>query len=299
MAVLMFVGAFAFTGCEEAAQEGERDDIEIVYVNWIEGIAMAHVKNAILQDSLGMEVGMNEVTGGGIAFSSVAGGGGDVMIEAWLPTTHAGPWEDHEGELVKVGEWYNETTVGWITPTYTDIHSVEDLADHRDALGGEILGIEEGAAINDQTREILDNNNIEGFDVVASSGPAAWSSLERAINREEPIVTVAWRPHWKWGRYDIRYIEGAQTGQSPVFGEPEDIFSVARPDFEEEFPDPVVEFFDNVYIEDEELDELMQPFRPESDVDDQMAAAREWIANNRDLVSTWMPDETEAVAAQQ
>lgn len=295
MAVFLLAGSVVLTGCgsssSDSASSEERESIRLVYVNWVEGVAMAHVMHELLQDSLNVEVEqMNEVTGGGTAFASVASGGSDVFVEAWLPTTHQGPWEEHSGDLQKVAQWYDRTTVGLTVPAYTDIQSVEDLAEYRDALGGQIYGIESGAAVNQQTRDVLAENDIDGFEVVASSGPATWSELQRAVENEEPIVVTGWQPHWKWGRFDLRYIEGAQTGQTPVFGEPENIFAVGRTDFEEEFPPRVVQFFDNVNVSNEQISALMQPFRPDADTDDPFAAAREWIQNNPELVDSWIPD---------
>ena len=293
-ALLVGASVLLVTGCGagDADPDGEQSDIDLVYVNWVEGIAMAHVMHELLEDSLDMNVTqMSEVTGGGTAFTSVASGGADVFVEAWLPTTHQASWEEHDGELKKISQWYDRTTVGLAVPAYTDIHSVDDLADHRDALNGRIHGIESGATVNQQTRDILANNDIDGFEVLAASGPATWSELQRATQNEEPIVVTGWEPHWKWGRYDLRYLEGAQTGQTPVFGEPEDIFAVARTDFDEQFPERVVQFFDNVKVNNEELNALMQPFRPDADTDDAYEAAREWIQNHPETVSSWIPDD--------
>ncbi|PEN09447.1 ABC transporter substrate-binding protein [Longimonas halophila] len=301
VAVFLLAGGLLFTGCSSSSDgdaSGERESIRLVYVNWVEGIAMAHVMHELLQDSLNVEVEqMSEVTGGGTAFTSVASGGSDVFVEAWLPTTHSASWEQHSGDLQKIGQWYDRTTVGLTVPTYTDLESVEDLAEHREALDGRIHGIESGATVNQQTRDVLAENNIEGFEVLASSGPATWSELQRAIQNEEPIVVTGWQPHWKWGRYDLRYLEGAQTGQSDVFGEPEDIFAVARTDFEEEFPERVVQFFDNVKVNNEQISSLMQPFRPDADTDDPYAAAQDWIQNHPDLVSSWIPENADASTA--
>jgi glycine betaine/proline transport system substrate-binding protein len=300
VAVFLLAGGLLLTGCSSSEDDssGERESIRLVYVNWVEGIAMAHVMHELLEDSLNVEVEqMSEVTGGGTAFTSVASGGADVFVEAWLPTTHSASWEEHSGDLQKIAQWYDRTTVGLTVPAYTDIQSIEDLPEHREALNGRIHGIESGAAVNQQTREILENNNIEGFEVLASSGPATWSEMQRSIQNEEPIVVTGWQPHWKWGRYDLRYLEGAQTGQSPVFGDPEDIYAVARTDFEEEFPPRVVQFFDNINVGNEALSSLMQPFRPDADTDDLYAAAHEWIQNHPDLVSSWIPENADASTA--
>ena len=76
------------------------------------------------------------------------------------------------GQLEKLGYTYRGTSVGLVVPDYSPIQHVSDLSDYRTELDGEINGIEPGAAINEQTRRILENNGIDGFQVVASSGPA-------------------------------------------------------------------------------------------------------------------------------
>ncbi|PSQ93222.1 MAG: hypothetical protein BRD52_02250 [Bacteroidetes bacterium SW_4_67_19] len=64
---------------------------------------------------------------------------------------------------------------------------------------------------------------------------------------------------------------------------------VADTSFANRYSERVVQFFDNVNVGDEALESLMEPFRPNSDVTDQMGAAREWIRNHRQLVARWVP----------
>ncbi|PSQ99106.1 MAG: ABC transporter substrate-binding protein [Bacteroidetes bacterium QS_9_68_14] len=304
-AALLLAGGVLTTGCgssDSGAAQGNEKNIHLVYVNWVEGVAMAHVMDALLTDSLGMEVERTEVTGAGLAFSSVASGDADVFTEVWLPTTHQSGWQKYEGALTKVGQWYDSTSVGLVVPASSKLESVTDLPTYRNELDGEIHGIESGAEINQQAREVLENGNIGGFDVLASSGPAAWSALRSATQADQPVVVTGWKPHWKWARFDLRYLEGAQTGQSPVFGEPENIVMVADTTFDDRHSERVVQFFDNVRVnEDEALNSLMQPFQPNSDVTDKMSAARDWINNPRRLVAEWVPpaDSAQAPGASQ
>lgn len=294
--LLLGAGTLVLSGCGGGGSGGAdgqgagQQNIHLVYVNWVEGVALAHVLDAVLQDSLGMNVERTEVSGAGTAFSSVASGDADVFTEVWLPTTHQGGWKKYQDQLMKVGQWYDSTSIGLVVPAYTDIQSVSDLPEFREQLDGEIHGIESGAAVNQQAREVLANNNIEGFNVVSASSPATWSSVQRAIQNKEPIVATGWKPHWKWSRFDLRYLEGAQTGQSEVFGAPEQIVMVADTGFTNRYSDRVVQFFQNVAVNDDEaLNNLMAPFQPDSDVSDQMSAAREWIQNHQELVAEWVP----------
>lgn len=301
-ALVLSAGTLVLSGCGGAGggtgqQEGNQQNIHLVYVNWVEGVAMAHVLDAVLQDSLGMDVQRTQVTGAGTAFSSVATGDADVFVEVWLPTTHAAGWERYQDQLTKIGQWYDSTSVGLVVPSYMDIQSVSELPEYREELNGEIHGIESGANVNQQARQILENNNISGFNVVNASSPATWSAMQRAIENQEPFVATGWKPHWKWSRFDLRYLEGAQTGQTEVFGAPEQIVMLADTTFKERYSDRVVQFFQNVTLNDEQaLNSLMQPFLPNSNVTDKMAAAREWIQNHQQIVAEWVPpsDTTQA-----
>jgi glycine betaine/proline transport system substrate-binding protein len=269
-------------------------DMNMVTVNWIEGMAITYMQEQILEDSMDMTVDVREVSGGGIAFKSVADGDRDFFNEAWLPTTHKDPWEATKENAQKLGYTYKGTTVGLTVPAYMDITSVTELPDFREELDGQINGIESGAAVNDQTRQILENNDIDGFSVVASSGPATWQALENAINNEEPIVVTGWYPHWKWGTYDLKYLEGAQTGQTPVFGEKEDIFMIVDNEFIDEFPKEAVCFLKEFEANDEQVGSLMNAFRNRGDMS-KRAAAQQWIQDNPDDVSAWM-DQAEECA---
>jgi glycine betaine/proline transport system substrate-binding protein len=297
LAVVAAVGLLAtgLAGCGGSGEDVSRD-MNMVTVNWIEGMAFTYAQEALLEDSLGMNVDVREVSGGGIAFKSVASGDRDYFNEAWLPTTHQEPWNNTKDNAQKLGYTYKGTSVGLTVPAYMEIDSVQQLSEFREALGGEINGIESGAAVNDQTRQILENNNIEGFEVVASSGPATWQALENAISNEEPIVVTGWYPHWKWGTYDLKYLGGAQTGQTPVFGEPEDVFKIVDNQFVDEFPKEAVCLLKHMEVNDEQIESLMDSFRNRGDMSKQDAASQ-WVENHPEWVSQWMNQADECAAS--
>ncbi|MFO8098517.1 MAG: glycine betaine ABC transporter substrate-binding protein [Salinibacter sp.] len=289
---LLILTTSVLAGCGSADDSEVSRDLDMVTVNWIEGLAMTYMQEQILEDEYDMEVEVNEVQGGGIAFSSVADGDADFFNEAWLPTTHEGPWSKYEGDLQKLDYTYRGTTAGLAVPAYMDIEDVSELGDFREALDGEINGIESGANVNDQARQILENNDVEGFSVVAASGPATWQSLESAIENEEPIVVTGWQPHWKWSEYDLKYLEGAQTGQTDVFGEPEDIFTIVDNDFIDRYPREVVCFLKEFEANDEQVGSLMFAFKDRGDTSRE-DAMKEWIDNNPDHVEQWLSQAEE------
>jgi glycine betaine/proline transport system substrate-binding protein len=298
-AVAMALLGIGLAGCggSSSGDGGPSQEMQMVTVNWIEGMAMTYMQEAILEDSLGMEVEVNEVQGGGIAFSSVAQGDADVFNEAWLPTTHQEQWESNRDNLQKLGYTYRGTTVGLAVPTYAEIDTIPDLPNYRDELDGTINGIEAGSAINEQTKQTLETYGLEGdFRVQAASGPANWQAVESAIENKRPIVVTAWYPHWIWNQYDLKYVGGAKTDHNvDIWGGPEAIFTVVENGFLEQFPREAVCFLKEFEAKDEQVFSLMTAFNERGSAS-KSETARQWIENNPKPVARWMED-TEACAA--
>jgi glycine betaine/proline transport system substrate-binding protein len=299
----MLVLSIGLIGCGGSSSDGgssESDvsrDLNMVTVNWIEGMAMTYMQEAILEDSLDMNVTVNEVNGGGIAFSSVASGDADFFNEAWLPTTHQDPWEKNKDKSQKLGYTYKGTSVGIAVPSYVEVDTFPDFADVAGDLDGTINGIESGAAINDQIRNTIELYGMgDAYKVQAASGPANWQALKTATENEEPIAVAAWKPHWKWSVYDLKYVKGATTGDNvDIWGKPEDIFTIVDNEFIDEFPKEVVCFLKEFEANDQQVGSLMNAFRNRGDMS-KPKAAQQWIENNPDHVAEWMNKTDECVA---
>jgi glycine betaine/proline transport system substrate-binding protein len=284
-ATFIVVTALLIAGCGGDGPE-EDEPVALVYVSWTEGIAMTHVLQAVIEDSLGRDVQLTQAGGAAMAFSAVAEGDVDAFVDAWLPVTHGPLWEEFGDRIVDLGPVYDSTTVGLVVPDYVEATSIQDLADLETALDGEIIGIESGAAINEQTRQVLAANDLDGFQVVPSGDAAMVTALQRSIDRNEPIVITGWRPHWMWGRFDLRYLDGAKTGDTDVFGEPEQIRKLLRPNGRETLPADVLQLLERMHLGEREMESLMSAFRPGQE--DPLATARSWIERHPDVVSDWL-----------
>ncbi len=293
--VLLGVG---LAGCGGADDQELSREMNMVTVNWIEGLAMTYMQEQILENEYDMEVDVREVQGGGIAFSSVASGDRDFFNEAWLPTTHEQPWEENKDQSQKLGYTYRGTSVGVAVPEYVEADTFPDLRDYRDELDGTLNGIESGAAINGQMERTLELYDMDDdFSVSAASGPANWQALESAIEEEEPIAVAAWKPHWKWNRFEIKYVPGATTGDNvDIWGQPEDIFTIVGDDFIEKFPREVVCFLQEFEANDEQVGSLMAAFNDRGDMSKEEAAAQ-WIEDNPEHVDQWLQQAEECAAS--
>jgi glycine betaine/proline transport system substrate-binding protein len=294
---LVAVGVAGCGGGSGSSSTEKSTEMQMVTVNWIEGLAMTYMQERILEDSLGMDVQVREVQGGGIAFSSVAGDA-DFFNEAWLPTTHQDPWSKNKDKLQKLGYTYKGTSVGVVVPTYMEVDSFPDFSKYAQEMDGTLNGIESGAAINGQMQNTLELYNMaDDWNVTAASGPANWQALESAINNEEPIAVAGWKPHWKWNRYDIKYVDGAKTNHNvDIWGRSEDIFTIVDNEFTSEFPKEVVCFLKEFEANDEQVGSLMTAFNDRGDLSKSEAAAQ-WIQNHPEHVNGWMKKARECAAS--
>ena len=291
IAAVAAVGILAtgLVGCGGGGDSETSREMSMVTVNWIEGLAMTYMQEQILENRYDMEVNVREVQGGGIAFSSVASGDQDFFNEAWLPTTHEQPWQKNKDQSQKLGYTYKGTSVGIVVPEYVEVDTFPDFSNYADELDGTLNGIESGAAINGQMKRTIELYDMEEeFSVSAASGPANWQALESAIEDEQPIAVAGWKPHWKWNRYDLKYVKGATTGDNvDIWGESEDIFTIVGNDFIDKFPRDVVCFLQEFEANDQQVGSLMDAFNNRGDLSKEEAAAQ-WIENNPEHVDQWM-----------
>ncbi|MCB2196364.1 MAG: glycine betaine ABC transporter substrate-binding protein [Bacteroidetes bacterium] len=278
----------AFTACQSGTkknEDGESKDsnkskeISFLYPNWAEGIAFTHLAQAALMDK-GYNIKVTPLEPGPI-YASLAKGDADVMMDAWLPHTHADYWTKFGDKLEKIGESFSGGTTGMVVPHYVDVNSIEELNDNIEMFDGKIIGIGSGAGIHTSTEKAIEEYGLE-FEQITSSGPAMMASLKRSYDKQEPIIITGWKPHFMWADYDLKYLEDPKG----VF--PKDVCAiVTRPGFSTDFP-VVAEFLKNFNLEEMKLYNLMNAIEQG---DDTFTAAQQWYNEHKTLVESWMPEE--------
>src|SRR5699024_7268104 len=100
-------------------------------------------------------------------------------------------------------------------------------SDDEDDLGAEleytITGIDAGAGVVRAAEQAVEDYDLD-FEVKTSSGAVMTQALGDAIENEEPIIVTGWTPHWKFVKYDLKYLEDTKGS----FGEDETINTIAR-----------------------------------------------------------------------
>lgn len=254
--------------------------IKIAYPNWAEGIAMTYLVKAVLEEEMGYDVSLTQADPGAI-YAALADGNQDLFLDAWLPNTHAPYWEKFSDRLTDLGPAFGYGVTGLVVPAYVKIDSIEDLPKIRKELNGRIIGIGTGAGIYRNTNKVIDAYGLN-FEQVASSGPAMTAALKEAIDTRKPIVVTGWKPHWKFGRYDLKVLSDPR-GIYPI----DQMKKIARKGFAQQFPD-VAQFITNFNMTEDALLSLMLAI-DDAKGQSTTAIARDWMIRNEPLVSSWMP----------
>ena len=239
-------------------------------------MAVSNLSKVLLEDELGYDVELKLLDVGPL-FDGVARGDLDAFLDVWLPVTHKTYWDEYRDQVVDLGRWYEgEASLGLAVPGYVEAQSIEDLNEYRDEFGGRIVGIEPGSGIMRVTSEEAIPEYGLDYEVVGLSTPTMLSEVERAVDREEPIVFTAWKQHWMFTAYDIRYLEDPKG----AMGEAEQLSAIAREGLEEDAPE-AFELLDNLTLTEEQLGELELAI---NEADDPEEGTRAWLEENRDAV---------------
>ncbi|MFD2639452.1 glycine betaine ABC transporter substrate-binding protein [Piscibacillus salipiscarius] len=265
-------------GSEESAQVGEGKEIELVYVEWDSELASTNVVGKVLED-LGYDVTITPIDNA-VMWQSVASGEADGMVAAWLPATHGDLYEEHKDNLVDLGENLEGAKIGLVVPEYMDVESISDLENYADELDQKITGIEPGAGVVKAAESAVETYpELEGWSVETSSSGAMATALGEAISNEEPIVVTGWTPHWKFAKYDLKYLEDPEKS----FGDAEVIKTMVREGLEEDLPN-AYKVLDQFNWETADMEEVMLEVSDGASAEE---AAANWVENNQEKVAEW------------
>ncbi|HEM0635729.1 TPA: glycine betaine ABC transporter substrate-binding protein, partial [Listeria monocytogenes] len=219
--------------------------VTLATVNWESEIASTNVLAQVLKEA-GFNVQITTVDPA-IMFSSVAEGQLDAMVGGWVPTTHQAYAEKYGDSMVDLGANLEGAISALTVPTYMeDINSITDLTDENDST---ITAIEPGAGVtNSAQNAVKEYDNLSDWEVSVSSTGAMIAELDQAINNEEDIVVVGWKPHWMFMDYDLKMLDDPEN----VFGGYEEIHSYAREGLKEDNPE-AYKIIDNFYWEVEDM----------------------------------------------
>ena len=280
--VILFVVS-ACTEEEPVAEEPEleeKETVRIAYVDWVSEIASAHVVKAVLEDRLGYNCVLLSVTAVSM-WESVAAGDQDAMIAAWLPTLQQHYYEAVKDDIELLGPNLEGVEMGLVVPSYVPVNSIAELGEYAAEFDNKIIGIDPEAGLMGSTLEAMKIYGLDKFDLVSGSDMTMTSALEIAYDEGRWIVVTGWTPHWKFARWDLKYLNDPES----LYGTAEYIGTVVRQGLADDMPE-VYAFFDNFYWTAVDMEQVMLWFSEEGLSAEE--AAERWVAENSEMVDKWL-----------
>ncbi|SDJ88756.1 glycine betaine ABC transporter substrate-binding protein [Sediminibacillus albus] len=158
--------------------------------------------------------------------------------------------------------------------------NTEQAANYGEETDYTITGIEPGAGVVQAAEDATETyDSLSGWKVETSSSGAMATALGEAYDNEEPIIVTGWTPHWKFAKYDLKYLEDPEG----VFGEAEEIKTMVRKGLKEDMPN-AYQILDQFNWESADMEEVMLEVSNGTSPED---AAKTWIEENSDMVDEW------------
>ena len=277
----LVIGMFLFMGCAQQGDQGKTANL--VYVNWAEGIAYTHLAEVVLEEKMGYDV---TITSADVApaYTAVANGDKDAFMESWLPVLHKNYMDKYAEDLTDLGHVYKGTQSGLVVPAYVTIDSINQMNGVKEKFDEKITGIDAGAGVMQTTEEVIETYNLD-FELISSSGPAMTAALRSAVEEEEWIVVTGWKPHWMFGRWDLKFLK---QDSDKMMWKAGNIHIMGRKNIEEDKPE-LAQFLKNMMFTDAQLADLM--VKVEESDEDVSVVTRQWMQDNPDVINQWIPQE--------
>jgi len=293
----------------EAAQRAG-DTISIAVNPWTGSAANANVAKVIMEQEMGCTVELVEIDEFA-QFPALSSGELQATLEVW-PSGHAEDYATYiEGDqgVVDAGELGVIGKIGWYVPTYMveenpDLATIDGIAANTDLFAtpetepkGQFLGGDPSFVSFDE--EIIESLGLDLQVVYAGSENALLTELETAYEAQDPLLFYFYKPHWAFVDYDLTEVALPEVteecneiaAQEDPAGYncdyPEDVlYKALNEDLETSDP-AAFTFLSNISYTNEEQEAIAHLI----DVDgmDPEEAAAQWVSENEDLWSAWLP----------
>ncbi len=284
LSILAIVAAApAFADCET---------VTFSDVGWTD-ITATTAATAVVLDALGYETDI-KVLSVPVTYTSLANGDVDIFLGNWMPTMEAdiAPYrEAGTVDTVRANLEGAKYTLA-VNKAAADlgVTSFGDIAAQKDALGGQIYGIEPGNDGNRLIMDMIDQNafGLDGFKVVESSEQGMLAQVARADRRGEPVVFLGWEPHPMNANFDLTYLEGGDDWFGPNLGGAT-VYTNTAAGFAEACPN-LGALLNNLEFSLAMENEIMGAIL--DDGEDPSDAATAWLTANSDVLDGWLDGVT-------
>jgi glycine betaine/proline transport system substrate-binding protein len=275
------IAGLGLSGCASAESDSSKGEITIgVFSGWGESIVTSELWKIALEKE-GYDVELDAVDPNPV-FIGLTEGTYDFATQVTLPESHADYKKQYADDLEDLGAWYDEVNITVAVNEDAPIDSLDELADHADDFGNEIIGIEPGAgqtALMEDT--VIPGYGLDDMEFVTSSTGGMLTSLAGGIKSGENVVVSLWEPHWAYVEYPIKSLKDPKG----LLGDTESHHIYSSTELVEEHPE-VSEWLKDFSMTPDQLLELEHTVFVDHKDDDEADGVKAWADENTDFVDS-------------
>lgn len=294
------------TDTTAAPADGDKPTINLAVNPWTASALNVEVAKLIIEENLGNPVEIVSIDENTM-FTGMSDGTLDAALEIWPSGVTADEQAFFDdGTVANLGDLGTVGKIGWFTPSYV-IDEYPELATWEGYADPEVAAMFATAATGDNGRFLGTDPSYSQYDEAiieqlelpfqvefSGSEPATVAELDTRFANEEPILMYWWTPTAAVAKYDLvnvllpDYSDECYEDPATIDCDyPEDVLIKAA-SAELETKDPAVwQFLNDFTITTDDQLSMLPPV--EIDGRDPADVAADWVAENEDVWSAWLP----------
>ncbi len=293
--IVLLVALAIFATWSSTPAYAEKKTVKIAYEEWSSEIASTHLVKAVIREKLGHQCIIKRLSVTD-QYAAISNGSQDAIVGSWLPAQKS-YYEKLKGKFVDLGPNLEGSRLGLVVPVvsstwlqaqdgqhsepYMKIDSIEEIKDHYDEFQGKIIGIESDSGMMTIMREkLMSAYGLEDFELIPGTEVSMTAELANAIQKRKWIVVLGWTPHWKFGRWALKFLDDPKN----IWSGPGKIHTLVRKGLKEDMPD-VYKFLDNFNWKPDDMERLLLWNQMGGNPYDN---AKRWMRANPTIVESWL-----------
>ncbi|WP_221796308.1 glycine betaine ABC transporter substrate-binding protein [Oceanobacter mangrovi] len=268
-------------------------DVRLGQVAWTDLQVVTEIADTLLT-RLGYQPQVRDMDSLGDLYKAMSDDQLDVFMGYWLPSqqTMAAPYMQ-KGDFETLTTNLEQAQMTLAVPDYVyqqGIHSLADLATHKDKFEGRIYGAEAGSSAHRAIQRMIDSNayGLGSFKLIETSERIMLAQLNGRIKKGDWVVILGWSPHPMNKNFDIRYLSGGDEFFGPNSGKAT-VATNVRPEFDQSCQN-VTKLLRNLQfdagVEEAIMDQVSNGFVPLE------RAVRIWMNKNPQQLQQWLSGVT-------
>jgi glycine betaine/proline transport system substrate-binding protein len=247
-------------------------------LQWNDLVCPSLVTKKLMEKHYGYEIEVTEFFEWGIAYATLAKGDVDILMSQ-INFVAYDYWTRYKKKLEKLSASSHGLNQGIIVPAYVPIDSIEEMNASKDKFDGKIIGIEPGAGLMRQTKEVIESYGLD-FELVDGSTAAMTATLKSAMAKKQWIAAVMWTPSWMTQAFDVKFLKDPKNVQQP----PQSYYWIGRKGFIQDYP-KAREVMAGVFVPLEDNIKMTGYIKEGLKADQ---AVDKWLGDNQLVAERWM-----------